>query len=65
MKPNEKSPEIEDMLTNVFGVDRRGSIKNNACVSCGQPANKFKDEISRREFTISGFCQSCQDSVFG
>lgn len=24
----------------------------------------FKDEISRREFSISGLCQKCQDKTF-
>ena len=27
--------------------------------------NEFKDEISHREFKISGLCQKCQDDVFG
>ena len=27
--------------------------------------NKFRDEISRKEFKISGLCQPCQDSFFG
>ena len=25
---------------------------------------EFKNEISKREFKISGMCQKCQDSVF-
>lgn len=25
----------------------------------------FRDEVSRREFRISGMCQSCQDETFG
>lgn len=24
----------------------------------------FRDELSRREYEISGLCQSCQDAVF-
>ena len=26
--------------------------------------NEFRDEISKREFGISGMCQSCQDDFF-
>ena len=26
---------------------------------------EFRNEISMREFEISGLCQKCQDSVFG
>ena len=25
----------------------------------------FKDDLSRREYQISGMCQKCQDNVFG
>lgn len=25
----------------------------------------FKDEISRKEYGISGLCQKCQDKMFG
>lgn len=25
----------------------------------------FRNEISKREFGLSGMCQACQDSVFG
>lgn len=25
----------------------------------------FRDELSAKEYTIGGMCQSCQDSVFG
>ena len=37
----------------------------NRCVSCKDTATIFKDELSKREFGISGLCQSCQDKVFG
>ena len=37
---------------------------NNRCVSCKDTATIFKDELSKREFGISGLCQSCQDKVF-
>lgn len=67
MKPTEKSPEIDAMLKQMFGVDRKHSIMTNMCVFCGKPAldADFRDEISRREFTISGICQFCQDKTFG
>ena len=64
MKPEEKTPEMENMLTSLFGVDRHGSITNNVCVICGKPAKEFRDTISEHEFTISGLCQSCQDQTF-
>jgi len=40
---------------------------SHLCPCCGCDVNKeaFRDDISRREFEISGMCQQCQDSVFG
>ena len=38
------------------------------CATCGKtihPNAEFKDPLSAKEFTISGMCQACQDSVFG
>ena len=46
-------------------------IENGRCAAkpfgCGRPVNPttdFVDELSRKEYQISGLCQSCQDSVF-
>jgi hypothetical protein len=49
----------------ILGVDRVETIKADACVFCHQPATEFRDELSRREYTISGICQTCQDKTFG
>ena len=32
---------------------------------CGGDANHFRDALSRKEYTISGLCQECQDDIFG
>lgn len=64
MKPEEKNESVESALTSIFGVDRKQSITNNICVICGNPATEFHDELSRREFSISGICSDCQNSVF-
>ena len=71
MKPSDKTPEMEDALSELFGIDRRDSIRANRCIpppiGCGKEVNpdEFRDEISRKEFCISGLCQECQDKVFG
>ena len=46
------------------GVDRRTMITADLCALCAQPATEFTDELSRKEYTISGMCQTCQDGVF-
>ena len=39
-------------------------ITADLCAVCAQPATEFTDELSRKEYTISGMCQACQDGVF-
>ena len=67
--PSKKSDEMEgfldDLSTLMFGNSRTESISGNACVSCGEDASEFEDSLSRKEYTISGLCQSCQDYIFG
>lgn len=65
MNPEYKSPEIDAFLTKLTGRNRREAVHEGFCMLCGGPAIEFRDELSRRENSISGTCQKCQDSVFG
>ena len=64
-----QAPEkIDDLFKNLYGVDRKTSITNCTCVSCGVEnisEKSFRDDVSLREFHISGLCQVCQDKIFG
>ncbi len=68
-EPSQKAKEIEELIDShakkSFGRTRTESIRADVCVFCGNPAKDFRDELSRREFTISGACQKCQDEIFG
>ena len=66
-EPSKKSPGIEKLADalNPSGRKRAGSIKADICSWCGEPAVDFKDALSRKEYSISGFCQVCQDKTFG
>ena len=55
----------EDMAMKLFGRSRHLAITGNQCVKCGVHNLEFRDELSRKEHGISGFCQSCQDDIFG
>ena len=55
----------EEKAFQLFGRNRTLAIAGNGCVKCGESAVDFRDELSRKEFGISGFCQSCQDDIFG
>lgn len=65
MDASQKSLSMESFLTKMTGVDRVATIQANTCTWCGKTAAEFRNDISRREYSISGFCQSCQDDVFG
>jgi hypothetical protein len=65
MEPTKKSFKIDSFLTRTFGIDRQDSILHNKCTMYGKEAKVFKDEIIKKEFTVSGICQVCQDKVFG
>lgn len=69
MEPSKKSEAVERTLQHVTGADRRSIIRADKCIpkpiGCGGPATTFKDELSRREYAISGLCQECQDKFFG
>jgi len=60
-----KSKEIEQVLTAVFRRSRIQSVKDKTCVSCDATDVSFTDELSVIEYSISGMCQTCQDSTFG
>jgi len=41
-------------------------VEKNKCPLCKKDINleDFKDDLSKREFEISGMCQKCQDDIF-
>ena len=62
---NELDQFKEDTAMRLFGRRRRLAIAGNQCVKCGAHDLEFRDELSSKEHGISGFCQSCQDDIFG
>lgn len=65
--PSKKDPAIENIIDalNPSGRKRIPSIRADIYTWCGKPATDFRNDISRREYTISGMCQKCQDDFFG
>ena len=55
----------EETAFRLFGRSRNLAIAGNQCVKCGAHNLEFRDELSRKEHGLSGFCQSCQDDIFG
>ena len=65
MKPTYKAEGLDKAITELTGIDRKGSFETNECVWCNEHNLWFRDELSRKEYTISGICQDCQDKTFG
>lgn len=63
--PTTKSPAIDALLKETTGIDRQETILTNQCVTCQSPNVDFRDELSVKEYRISGMCQTCQDAFFG
>lgn len=61
--------ELRKPVDDIFpSAHRQISIATSTCVSppfgCGNPVAGFRDEISAKEYKITGMCQSCQDRIF-
>lgn len=54
---------LEQFSQQMYGRSR----KDEACVQCGSDKVKpedFKDDLSRKEFTLTRWCGPCQDNFF-
>lgn len=59
---------IEELTQRPWGKmfpERIEKLKQGLCVTCGDLVQGFRNQISHKEYQISGMCQKCQDSVFG
>jgi C4-type Zn-finger protein len=64
-------PEVpkakKDILEGVGMGEHVRNMEQGKCPFCGEQVDTstFKDPLSKKEFEISGLCQSCQDDTFG
>lgn len=61
VKPANNLKEAIDQIFPQFAQNRAQGL----CATCGENVGEFKDELSKKEFRISGCCQKCQDIIFG
>jgi hypothetical protein len=43
---------------------RDEAIKMRMCCACGGEAEIFADDLSARDYTITGLCQNCQNDMY-
>lgn len=56
----------KDIMRALGAGDWVDCVEHFTCPGCREPISEttFRDDISRKEFLISGMCQHCQDSFF-
>ena len=55
-----------EILEKLGFTEEMALVENRQCPLCQAHinVNDFKDELSVKEFIISGMCQKCQDKIF-
>lgn len=66
---NEKAKNIKRLLDKMssekpFTNTRSKAIDANLCTFCEKPNLNWRDQLSRKEYKLSGMCQTCQDQYF-
>ena len=57
---------LDGFAKKAFGRSTTEAKEKKICVICGKPIKMedFKDQLSIKEYEISGLCQKCQDDTF-
>lgn len=61
-----KSSDMQEALKGLF-PDHSKNIEAGGCATCGSKKVKsedFENDLSRKEFSISGMCQECQNQIW-
>ena len=59
-------PDLSKPVFTIF-PEKADKILANQCTTCSNTIREsdFTDSLARKEYSISGMCQYCLDSVFG
>ena len=58
-----EEPTLVGTVDTLF-PNAKEEIASKICPTCHNPITKFDDELSEKEYRISGMCQECQDKIF-
>ena len=56
---------VDGVCKELFGITYTECKATGICVTCHKPIGEFRDNLSAKEYKISGMCQDCQDEIFG
>ena len=65
MRSREMQKFVDGFARDLFGRSQSEAQAASICVMCGHEVGNFRDELSAKEYKISGMCQNCQDEFFG
>ena len=54
---------LDNFAKKAFGKIQQEAEDQAVCMFCDKEVKGFKDELSKKEYEISGMCQLCQDKV--
>ena len=58
-----KKPNINKPAFKIYPEMARRAV-DGVCTFCGAKIEGFTDELSEKEYSISGMCQECQDYIY-
>jgi len=57
--------DLLDALTGSEVLTRSTALAADRCSKCGGDAREFTNEVSKAEYTLTAWCQDCQNHFFG
>ena len=66
-KKSVSKDQLIEAFSRIIGdspMGRKEAITKGSCCKCGGDAKKFKDAVSIKEYSITGWCQTCQDNFY-
>lgn len=59
-----KKQTLDDRQARPVDAMLKKEEDSDLCHACGEKVGKFRNSLSRREYSLSGLCQECQDEFF-
>ena len=57
---------VNETAKAIFGMPLSEAHRLEICIDCKRPIKlvRWRDALSKAEYALSGFCQTCQDKIF-
>jgi hypothetical protein len=55
---------MESLQNENYQIVYRDAKTRRICIICKRPAETFRDQSAKLEYSISAICQRCQDNLF-